>query len=315
MFADLSFQAMGCQSRVVVAGDDSKELATWAIDRIEQLEARWSRFRDDSEISRLNHGDGEPTPVSRDTAVLIHHGMRAFELTDGRFDPTMLDELVGHGYDRSHPDLKPAQGSANTLTDDADDLRIRLSRCSQIEVDPGLDAVRLPAGVSFDPGGIGKGLGADIVATELMERGATGAMIDLGGDVRVIGDHPDDGPVWTVVVANPRSPDQELFRLGLRNSGIATSSQLLRRWATDDGDRHHLLDARDGRPSTSPVAAVVVATNTTWWAEVVAKTALIAGFEQGERMIVEAPGAGVMFDFDGEPHDVGLLAAANPAES
>jgi thiamine biosynthesis lipoprotein len=168
----------------------------------------------------------------------------------------------------------------------------------------------MPAGVTFDPGGIGKGLAADIVASELMARGALGAMVNLGGDLRVIGEHPDDGPVWTVAIDDPNHRDHDLFHMGFADGGVATSSQLLRRWAGPGGDRHHLLDASTGAPSTSPVGSAVVATGAAWWAEVLAKAALLAGFDAGAELIRANGAVGVLFSLSGQAHDVGLMEQA-----
>lgn len=308
MFSDLSFTAMGCQSRVVVSGADHERLATWAVNRIEELESRWSRFRPDSEISTLNRTPNQMTTVSPETFTLIEHAIEAWEVTGCRFDPTMLSQLVEHGYDRTHTDLSPP-GAVLPPQAETPPLPHGRSRVEDIVLIPAMPAVMLPAGVSLDPGGIGKGLAADIVASELMEQGAQGALVDLGGDLRVIGEHPDGGSAWPVVV-DPMIPGIEGYQIGLADGGIATSSQLRRRWATEAGDRHHLLDPRDGQPSNSPVAAVVVAGGAAWQAEVIAKAALLAGFEAGRHLIADNGSVGLLLDFDGTAHDAGLLNAA-----
>lgn len=138
-----------------------------------------------------------------------------------------------------------------------------MSSPTDIVLLPDLSAVMLPQGLSLDPGGIGKGLGADLVAAEIMGHRAAGVLVDLGGDLWVMGEHPDHGPVWTVI-ADPALPGHGSYRIGLNDGGIAISSQLARRWATPDGDRHHLLDPHTGRPGTSSVAAAVVAGSATW---------------------------------------------------
>jgi thiamine biosynthesis lipoprotein len=308
MFSDVSFSAMGCQSRVVVNGADHARLATWAIDRIEELESLWSRFRPRSEISALNHNPSQMTTVSPETFALVAHAIEAWELTGRRFDPTMLEQLIEHGYDRTHTELAPP-GAVQAPPQAMAAGRGERSLVGDIVLVPAIPAVMLPAGTSLDPGGIGKGLGADIVATELMEQGASGVLVDLGGDLRVIGEHPDGGTAWPVVV-NPMVPGIEGCQVGLADGGIATSSQLRRRWATGSGDRHHLLDPASGQPSSSPVAAVVVAGGAAWQAEAIAKGALLAGFDGGQRLIADNGTVGLLLSFDGTAHDAGLLDAA-----
>lgn len=313
MHDDVTFHVMGGRARVVVTGPEADKLAVWAQRRLEGLEARWSRFRPDSEISALNRAGGVPTLVSADTFTLVHHAVEAWRATEGWFDPTMLGELVAEGYDRSHGLLPPPAADPSApdagMVDPGVNGR-RWTRCGDIALEPGVHLVTLPPGVAFDPGGIGKGLAADMVATELMVRGAEGAMVELGGDLRIAGEHPDGGPTWTVAIDDPAHRGRDLFRFGFADGGVATSSQLQRRWATGRGDRHHLLDPTTGAPSASTVGTVVVATGAAWWAEVLAKAALLAGFDAGERLLRDRQAAGTLFGLDGATLDVGLLAQA-----
>lgn len=318
-YTDLSFRAMGCQSRVIVNGADHAGLAAAAIERIEELESLWSRFRPDSEVSELNRNRGRLVTVSPDTYTLVAHAIEAWRLTSGRFDPTLLDELVAHGYDRDHHDLVPPEAAQPELADDGLPTVPRGpssaapapgSPVEAIGLLPELGGIVMPDGASFDPGGIGKGLAADLVAAEIMDRGAAGVLVDLGGDLRIRGDHPDLGPVWSVDVESGVPGPAERFSVGISDGGVATSSQLTRRWSTGSGDRHHLLDPRSGCPSTSRVAVAVVASGTAWQAEVIAKAALLAGVADGCRLVAELGGVGVLIDLDGQPHDAGLMAAA-----
>ena len=147
---------MGSDAHVVVHGP--VELADLAVDLIEDLESRWSRFRDDSEVCELNRRAGEWVPVSPATITLVRRAIEGWALTGGRFDPTVLGDVVRAGYDRSFPDVA-ALATDRTLPASP------LGRgTAAIEIDDEAGAVRLPAGVGFDPGGLGKGLAADLVA-------------------------------------------------------------------------------------------------------------------------------------------------------
>ncbi|HET6953085.1 MAG TPA: FAD:protein FMN transferase, partial [Acidimicrobiales bacterium] len=127
-----------------------------------------------------------------------------------------------------------------------------------------------------DPGGIGKGLAADLVTAELMAAGAAGALVNLGGDLRVRGE-PPAGDVWSVAVAHPLDPARDLLHLGLTDGAVASSSRLRRRWTQDGRDRHHLIDPRTGGPAGSPLLAVTVVALDGWWAEAAAKSVFVAG--------------------------------------
>jgi thiamine biosynthesis lipoprotein len=255
------FRAMGSDAEVIVVGEPS--LIDRAVARVADLEARWSRFVDDSEVSRLNRCAGERVAVSPDTVNLVRHAIEAWRLSGGSVDPTVLGDVLRAGYDRPFDQLRTRAPRPVSLL---------VRGVTAIEVDDG--GVRLPDGVGFDPGGIGKGLAADLVTCDLLAAGADGVCVNLGGDLRVAGEAPDGG-AWTVAVEHPewREP---IAHLGLLDGAIATSTTLLRRW--DDGDgrsRHHLIDPATGLPSNSDLAFVTVVADTAWRAEGLAKAVLL----------------------------------------
>jgi len=135
--------------------------------------------------------------------------------------------------------------------------------------------VSLPRGVRFDPGGIGKGLAADIVTAELMAGGADGVCIGIGGDLCVDGIGPT-GRGWTAAIAHPRT-DTPLCLVGLTAGAVASSTTLKRRWVLNGTVRHHLIDPRTGRPSTSDIAFAAAIAAHGWQAEALAKAVLLRG--------------------------------------
>jgi thiamine biosynthesis lipoprotein len=255
---------MGTSAHVVVVGG-RRRLVARARRRIEALEARWSRFRPASEVSELNRRAGEAVRVSGDTRRLVELAVEGWRLSGGAFDPTVLGPVIRSGYDRSFDQLGPSPTSVAT------DLDLG---AAGIEVDG--DTVRIPAGTGFDPGGIGKGLAADLVCEELLGAGAEGACVNLGGDVRLSGSGPD-GHGWTVAVEHEWAA-APLALLGLADGAVATSTTLRRRWRSPDGvARHHLIDPQTGRPSDTDVNSATVVAASAWAAEVLAKAVLLRG--------------------------------------
>lgn len=157
----------------------------------------------------------------------------------------------------------------------------------------------LPQGVGLDPGGIGKGLAADIVVRELLAAGAAGAMVNLGGDVRVAG-QSRHGDGWTIVVEDPFDASKELSRVHLVDGAVATSSRLLRRWRRGDTDFHHLVDPRTGAPLAGDIAAVTVVAGAAWWAEVMSKAVFAGGIQGAEAALTDA--TALIVDIHGERH-------------
>jgi FAD:protein FMN transferase len=251
---------MGSDAHVIVVGDG--DLLVLARRRIEELEARWSRFRDDSEVCELARRAGEAVEVSADTRLLVERSIDAWRLSGGAFDPTVLGAMIRAGYDRTFEDLQSATGSSPLL-----------AGCSDIEVTA--SRVRLPAGTGFDPGGIGKGLAADLVAGELVAAGARGACVNLGGDVRVTGQSPH-GEGWTCAIEHEWST-RPLVRVGIADGAVATSTTLRRSWVVEGETRHHLIDPATGCPSTTDLTSASVIAAEAWRAEVLAKTVLLRG--------------------------------------
>jgi thiamine biosynthesis lipoprotein len=252
---------MGTTAQVIVVDADPRLLEP-AQARIRELEERWSRFLPTSEVSALNCNAGRALRVSSETIELVKRALDARRATGGLFDPTVLGDLLRAGYDRSFETLgtAPHAGSSD-LVADADSIVIEG------------DTVRLPIGTGFDPGGIGKGLAADIVVKELRAAGAAGVCVNLGGDIRVAGPAPE-GDAWTIDVRHPACREP-IARLGVSDGAVAISTTLRRQWTIAGERRHHLIDPATGRPSTSSRTFATVVTGFAWAADVLAKALVL----------------------------------------
>jgi thiamine biosynthesis lipoprotein len=157
----------------------------------------------------------------------------------------------------------------------------------------------VPRGRSLDPGGIGKGLAADLTVEDLQRHGARGALVNLGGDIRVWGEPPGpDG--WVISVDHPLDPDAELVRVVLADGSVASTSRLRRQWGPSGAAVHHLLDPATGCPAYNGVAGVTVFAGTGWRAEAFTKAAFLAG-PDGAVGVLEAAGLdGIVVTDDGE---------------
>ncbi|HRW36358.1 MAG TPA: FAD:protein FMN transferase [Aquihabitans sp.] len=292
MAAERRFTAMGTTAHVLVHGDEA--LLDLAQAEVERLEAAWSRFRPTSEVSRLNDAGGRWVAVSPDTVLLVERAILASVVTEGRFDPTVLGDVIRAGYDRDFA-LVAARDAASPSP--ASPLRRGVDG---IEVDAAHGAVRLPAGTGFDPGGIGKGLAADLVAGRLDAEGAAGALINLGGDLRAVGYGPD-GDDWAIEL-DPAASGLPLATVSLERGAIATSTTLRRRWELDDEVRHHLIDPATGRPAVGDLVAASVLAAHGWQAEVLAKAALVAGLEAGLTLVERLGADALLVDRHGALH-------------
>jgi FAD:protein FMN transferase len=295
---------MGTDVHVVVVGG-RPGLVEDAAPFLEDLEARWSRFRPTSEISMLNAVAGLPVRVSAVTLSLIELALQGARMTDGMFDPTVLGAVLRAGYDRTF----------ERMTDDATLHDSRLSRgYAGIVVDPYLGTVALPRGVGFDPGGIGKGYAADLIVDAFMDRGAAGACINVGGDLRAEGTPPAGGP-WAVAAEHP-SREEPAALIGLRGGAVATSTRTRRAWGPADDRRHHVIDPATDRPASTGLMSVTVIAARAWLAEVLAKAAFLSGPSHGLAVLESAGVDGLLVDDSGHVHQsAGLAAFTGPSAS
>jgi thiamine biosynthesis lipoprotein len=290
---------MGSHAQVVVVGG-ARTLLPRARRRLERLEACWSRFLPGSDVALLNAAGGGPVTVAPETFEAIRLAVEGWRATAGRFDPTVQRALVAAGYDRTFaailPDTPaPAHGPAPGDAGPA-------PGAGAIVLDAARSRVTLPAEAGIDLGGIGKGLGADLVVADLLAAGADGACVNLGGDVRVAGQAP--GPHgWVVGIEHPGAAGEEVARVALADGAVATSTPLARRWRQGGAERHHLVDPATGSQVGPGLAQVSVVAGAGWWAEVLAKAALVAGPDGCLGVLSSAGVAGLALD------DAGNLSA------
>lgn len=324
------FEAMGSQCHVALIGADRNLLAA-AEAEVRRLQAIWTRFESDSELSRLNARSGHVVAVSPELALLVQRSYFGYRLGAGYFDPFLGSEVVSAGYDRDfglldtvaqterHTDVRAEQSSSVEPSRSLDSSRAEqpssvepsrtVARKRRADGPVNLDLrrrlVRLSRGAVIDSGGIGKGLGADLVSRFLIDLGASGAMVNLGGDLRVRGVTPAGG--WRIALDDPFDADGSPHStVMLRAGGLCTSTPLRRRWrasaglASGETVAHHIIDPRTGQPLRTGIAAVTAIASSGWLAEVWAKAVLVAGPRMGRRLLRRSPTSTcVVVDGDG----------------
>jgi thiamine biosynthesis lipoprotein len=155
----------------------------------------------------------------------------------------------------------------------------------------------VPTGTALDFGGIAKGLAADLIVADLLDGGAIGACVNIGGDLRVSGVSPQHGG-WLVGVDHPHGHFlADCIRM--REGAVATTSRMKRTWGPTSCQLHHVIDPTTGWPARSSVQSVTVVSDEGWYAEALAKAAFLAGVDGGPELLAVAGASGYFF-LDGD---------------
>ena len=248
-------------------GEQAQSALRAVEEEFERLEAMLSRFRPDSELSRLNRDGQILAPPDLERVVGL--ALEAREQTAGRFDPTVYDALARAGYDRSFEQVAPEAAAEAAAGVDS----LEGASCGgRVTIDPETGRIEIEPGFRIDLGGIGKGYAVDRAIEILAVQGP--CLVNAGGDLAVRGDRP-----WPIGVED--GPTLELTR-----GAIATSGRDRRHWRRGSEERHHLIDPATGRPAETDLIRVTVVAPSAVEADVLAKTLFLSG----ER---EAAAAGV----------------------
>jgi thiamine biosynthesis lipoprotein len=289
-----SFRAMGCEMLAIIEADSGS--APDVLDGIPALFESWeqalSRFRPDSELSRLNQTFDQPVAVSDTFWEVFQSAQWADRFTGGLVTPTVLDAMLDSGYDRPFDVLPRYQiGALNPVM-------LGVHPLSVIVTDEESHTITLPRGVSLDFGGVAKGWAANEIVERFQDYGPV--LMNAGGDIAISGPLAGDEP-WPIGVRNPFEPGTDFETLYLKNGGVATSGKDRRRWRQNGLLRHHIINPLTGQPAETEVLTATVVAPTAMEAEAAAKAALMLGREKGLEWIEADPAlAGLLIMDSGE---------------
>ncbi|MBN2887213.1 MAG: FAD:protein FMN transferase [Chromatiaceae bacterium] len=244
--------------------------------RLEQINARMSTYRPDSELSRFNASRSlDWFPVSRELAQLVAQAKAVHDLSGGAFDVT-----VGPAVDLWGFGPKPAP----TEPPDATTIAAVRERIGSDKLEARLDPPALRktrADLAVDLSAIAKGYGVDAVARLLDEAGIAHYLVEIGGELRARGHKPDANP-WRIAIERPNPLAREVYRVvELRDAAMATSGDYRNfiQW----GDRHysHAIDPQTAQPVTHSLASVSVIAADCATADALATALLVLGPERG----------------------------------
>lgn len=288
MLHRLPFRAMGGEMLAILEGEEDSfpsildEVPGW----FEGWEQTLSRFRPDSELSRLNQTFDQPVEVSETLWDVFQYALSAETITGGLVTPGVLDALVEAGYSESYDFLPRQQVRFGVQTLSA------VNPLSLVTWDEDDRTICLPYGMRLDFGGVAKGWAAHQTAMRLKKYGS--GLMNAAGDIAINGSM-SCGELWLIGVRNPFVNDTDFETLKLSRCGVATSGKDRRTWNQNGMFRHHIIDPKTGLPAETNVVTATVVAPTVMEAEAASKAALILGGEKGLEWIESDPSlAGIL---------------------
>jgi thiamine biosynthesis lipoprotein len=267
----LSWHALGTTAGVHVTDSAKLALAGDALaEELDAIDRACSRFRNDSELARLNAAGGDPFPASNLLFEAVAVARRAARVSGGAVDPTVGRALRAIGYDRDFAEIAASKTPVRLRVESVAGWRV-------VRLDRERRTIRVPDGVELDLGATAKALAADRAAARAHAAAGCGVLVNLGGDVAIAGAPPDGG--WTVLVTDDHSngPEAKGETVRLFDGGLATSSTSVRRWATTGGASHHIVDPTTGLSARETWRTVSVAAGSCVDANVATTTAIVRG--------------------------------------
>lgn len=253
----VTFGAMASTCEVRLAArdeDEARRLAQFAIDEVRRIEVKYSRYRPDSIVSRINAAAGQGSVECDDETVSL------FGYADA------LHQASGGLFDITSGVLRRAWNFREARIPTAEQLQplLALIGWGDVRWQAGSTQIALPrAGMEIDFGGFGKEYAADRAAAILVAQGVQHGYVNLGGDMRIVGPQPDGSP-WVIGIQDPRRHDTTVAAIPIESGALTTSGDYERYFDLDGRRYCHILDPRTGMPvetwrSVSVLAPLAVA--------------------------------------------------------
>ena len=256
----------------------------------EKYDTMFSATNTDSELYKLNHANGQPFTVSSETANLIQEGIHYSELSGGAFDLTIESVSALWDFKADKPTVPSSDAIAQAVSH-VDYTKVDIQDNTVTLEDP-------EAGI--DLGAIAKGYIADQVKTYLKKQGIKHAIINLGGNVDVIGTKPD-GSKYNIGIQKPFDESGEaITSVQLKDQTVVTSGIYERYFKKNGKLYHHILDPRTGYPCENNLYSVSIITDSSTKADALSTTCFLLGYEKGMELIQSMDGVEAIFITDDE---------------
>lgn len=251
----------------------------------DEFEKKFSKTVEGSDVWKLNHAEGAWVEVSEETIDILKEAIKYSELTEGAFDISIapLTELWhvndNDGILPMEKEIKEAMSHVNYQYIQIEGNKVRLT----------------DEKAQIDLGGIAKGYIADKLEELMKERGVTSAMINLGGNIKVVGSKTD-GSSWNIGIQKPFADRNEVIGSVMIKDKTVVSSGIYERYFEYDGKiYHHIIDKTTGAPSESDLEAVTIIGESSTAADALSTSCLLLGSEEGMKLVEQTEGVEAVF--------------------
>ncbi len=262
-----TFEAMDTFMTIRSFGRKSEIANEKAFERIQQIEKLISTTIPNSEVSILNNANGKKISVSDETLKLVKFTKKGAELSNGAFNPVLYPVTKAWGFTTKNYTV-PSEIQINELLKQTD--------YTKIQIDEEKSEITIPQNMKFDFGAVGKGFAGDEIISIYQKMGIKSALIDLGGNVQVLGTKTDGSP-WVIGLKNPWGGEVPLA-VYLENCAMITSGGYERYFTADDGENYiHIIDGKTGYPVQNEVVSVTIVCNSGLYADYLSTTLFVLG--------------------------------------
>ncbi|MEA5060269.1 MAG: FAD:protein FMN transferase [Candidatus Pelethousia sp.] len=269
---------------VTITGYCPASVLQAALDECARYEALLSKTREESDVWRINHAQGAAVTVSEDTLAILALSQDIAAESGGAFDITIAPESALWDFQAETPVLPATEALAQAAS--LVDYRLLIIKGNQVQ---------LPAGHSVDLGGVAKGYIADALAAYLSARGVKSALLNFGGNVKVLGEKQGEVP-WQIGIQDPAAePGVSLATMALQSGWSLVSSGTYQRGFTKDGVRSpHIVDPDTGWPVQNGVAGTTILAQSSMLADALSTACFVLGPEKG-MALAQSYGAQALF--------------------
>ncbi len=271
-----------------VYGENAEKAAREAMDKIVGIEGLMSLDAEGSEIKKLNDNSGKSwVELSPETIYVLEKSKEFSDLSGGTFDITVGPLVKAWGISTDNQRI-PGDDELKNL--------VSLTDYNDLLIDKSSNRAMLKReGQMVDLGGIAKGYAADCAIEIYKKHGIKSAIINLGGNVKVLGSKPDGTP-WKIGIQNPRAPIGKIVGIVEVTDKTVVSSGDYQRYFIEDSVRyHHIIDPRTGRPADSGLMGVTVITDSSIDADALSTAAFVLGLEKGMELVESLDGVEAVF--------------------